>query len=150
MPVNASLDDDIGSPVDWMPAHTAAHDIGIKCKSDGMPLTAGDRQANDRADSLAKSSARAARVSHQIRTQITQEAEDVSLMAAWLAEVTMLANHFPMNGTWIRDTCAVAKASRRVGHKRKAETSEPESVCERLLKLPRIAALRQRVLARGV
>ena len=51
------MDDEVGNPVDWMPAHTAVHDIGVKLKSNGEPLTESDRKMNDKADALAKSAA---------------------------------------------------------------------------------------------
>ena len=50
---NAMDDADEGAVV-WMPAHTAAHDVGNKCLGNGQKLTLTDRRANNVADTHAK------------------------------------------------------------------------------------------------
>ena len=80
-----------------------------------------------------------------------EESSQVADMARWIAMVTVEANHFDVgDGRFIRDSHAERKgwdAARR-GRKRKVERSLPESLTERLLKRPKIAELRQRVLGK--
>ena len=52
----------------WMPSHTAAHEVGVRRKSDGTLLTAADRRANDLADTLAKAAAEGQRMRQRRRT----------------------------------------------------------------------------------
>ena len=76
-------------------------------------------------------------------------------MARWIARVTVKANSFDIgDGTVIRDSQASqgAARSRLRGRKRKAGpvTSIGERQTERLLKAPRLEALRARILAKSV
>ena len=138
-----------------MPAHTAEHDVGVLLKSNGEALTGADRRANDIADSLAKAAALGRRLGQDLLDRLQQEAAEVTEMAVWLAKVTVRANSFPLeSGGTIRDSLAKAGASSssRRGRKRAAEPaveSPRESARERLFKLPRLAAVRERVLARA-
>jgi len=151
--VHASGDEgDLQIPVVWMPAHTTACQIGSVVKSDGTLLSALDRDANDLADKGAKVAATGRRVAEDVRALLLAEAGEVTDMARWIAMVTVRANHFDMgDGTFMRDSQA-DKGCRVVGRrrvKRKVERSLPSSPVERLLKLPRLADLRQRVLAKA-
>eukprot|EP00973_Karenia_brevis_P064966 9022290-Karenia_brevis.AAC.1 len=97
--IASSTDDgEVPLQVVWMPAHTALHDVGVLHKSDGTPLSSHDRDANDRADRLAKSAAATHRVSLAIRKKIQHEAREVSEMIVWLAKATEYANHFLLDG----------------------------------------------------
>ena len=83
---------------------------------------------------------------------LLEEVSEVTDMARWIAMVTIRANHFDMgNGTFIRDSQAErgCRSAARHGRKRKVERSLPSDPMERLLKLPRLADLRQRVLAKA-
>ena len=69
-----------------------------------------------------------------------------------------MANHFPLDGKYIRDSTAVSGSSRqKKGVKRKVSSSSQVVVnsattslrqVERMLKVPRLAALSERILAR--
>ena len=66
--------------------------------------------------------------------------------------VTLRANHSDIrDGTFVRDSQAQrgCRSAARHGRKRKVERSLPSDPMERLLKLPRLADLRQRVLAKA-
>ena len=142
-------------PVVWMPAHTAQWQVGESRKSDGTSLSDKDRDANDLADKGAKVAATGRRVADAIRGNIFDEAAEVADMARWIARVTVKANSFDIgDGTVIRDSQASqgAARSRLRGRKRKAGpvTSIGERQTERLLKAPRLEALRARILAKSV
>jgi len=157
----AASDDGL-CPIDitWMPAHTAEHDVGKVTKSSGEVLTAADRTANGKVDVSAKQAAQSNRTPKRVRDMIEQEAGEVSQMAVWLARVTHFANNFPFEGKFIRDSTADPAAKRaRKGVKRKAAAaswSEPSvnsavlsyGQVDRMLKVPRLAALRERILAK--
>ena len=139
----------------WMPAHTAAHDVGVRVKSDGTLLTAVDRRANDLADKLAKAAAAGRRFQEEVRRRLREEADQVTEMAVWLARVTVHANRFPVGPReTVRDSlaavrpCAAGRAGKRKREAEPPEPPHPEAASERLWKLPRLAALRERVLAR--
>ena len=137
-------------PITWMPAHTAEADVGHLVKSDGCTLTLQDRNANDKADLLAKAAAIGRRHSRTLRETIQREAAEVAGMAVWLAKATQHANHFPCDDGHVRDSDAVARKQK--GAKRKCDALEaldkPGDSFERLLKIPRLEALRARVLAK--
>lgn len=158
--VMAASDDGL-SPIDitWMPAHTAEHDVGHLAKSNGELLSAIDRASNGKADLLAKAAAGVNRAPRGVRERIEAEAAELSHMAVWLARVTQEANHFPLDGRFIRDSTAVSARLRKGGIKRKVispsgseSTSAAKSLCqvERMLKVPRLSALRDRILSRRV
>ena len=156
----AASDDGL-SPIDitWMPAHTAEHDVGHLAKSNGELLSAIDRASNGKADLLAKAAAGVNRAPRGVRERIEAEAAELSHMAVWLARVTQEANHFPLDGRFIRDSTAGSARLRKGGIKRKVispsgseSTSAAKSLCqvERMLKVPRLSALRDRILSRRV
>ncbi len=142
-------------PVTWMPAHTAIHDVGVLIKSNGEALTSEDRQANAIADRQAKSAAAVRQVQRWLKEKFEREADEVAEMARWLAAVTLQANRFRLDdGTVVRDTTAKAEWRRKRGVKRKRASpnntnTNPETGVERLLKTPRLAALRQRLLLKA-
>ena len=142
-------------PVVWMPAHTALRQIGSAVKSDGTFLSALDRDANDLADKGAKVAATSRRVAEAVRARLLEESSEVADMARWIAMVTVQANHFDMgDGRFIRDSQAQGNCRNvaRRGQKRKVERQLPESLTERserLLKLPKLAELKQRVLEKA-
>ena len=97
----------------WMPAHTAAHDVGVRVKSDGTLLTAVDRRANDLADKLAKAAAAGRRFQEEVRRRLREEADQVTEMAVWLARVTVHANRFPVGPReTVRDSLAAVRGAR--------------------------------------
>ncbi|HUU60977.1 MAG TPA: reverse transcriptase domain-containing protein, partial [Acidimicrobiia bacterium] len=77
----------------WMPAHTSVADIGELRLSNGVVLTARDRDTNDIADGLAKSAAGAQRVPPALIVAITDQATTVTHTAMWLARATFAANN---------------------------------------------------------
>ncbi len=79
----------------WMPAHRAAHEVGIALKSDGSCVTAIDRTANALADRLAKSAAAQHRVPDDIRERIAEDQLSVRTAAMMLARITHAANNRP-------------------------------------------------------
>ena len=142
------------APVIWMPAHAAEWQVGSARKGDGSVLTATDRVANDLADRFAKAAAEAHRVAGPIREAIHQRHSEVTDMAVWIARVTVEANHFKLGGgSVVRDSLAVGARGRR-GVKRRRAAEEagdaPLTAAERLFQHPRLAALRERVLAKAL
>ena len=73
-------------------------------------------------------------------------------MAVWIARVTVEANHFRLeDGTVVRDSQASpVQQGKQRGRKRPAMEVTAVSVpaAERLMKHPRLAALRERILAK--
>ena len=62
-PIIANLDEAVGTrAITWMPAHAAAHDVGMRERSDGQKLTVVDRFAHAESDRLAKLAAGASPV----------------------------------------------------------------------------------------
>ena len=82
----------------------------------------------------------------------------VSQMAVWVARITQHTNHFPIDGGYMRDSTADASAKRaQRGCKRKAQSfvqvdsaSASISKVERILKCPKLAAVRERIMAKSV
>ena len=142
------------APVIWMPAHAAEWQVGSARKGDGSVLTATDRIANDLADRFAKAAAEAHRVAGPIREAIHQRHSKVTDMAVRVARVTVEANHFKLgDGSVVRDSLAVGARGRRgVKRRRAAEEAEdaPLTAAGRLYQHPRLAALRERVLAKAL
>jgi hypothetical protein len=98
----------------WMPAHTAVADIGVALLSNGVPLTAFDRNGNAAADDLAKAAARAGRVDSDLRSRIAALDERVTQQATWVAHATLLANGCRMDdGVARRDATTTPAALRR-------------------------------------
>ena len=109
----------------WMPAHTAAHDVGVRVKSDGTLLTAVDRRANDLADKLAKAAAAGRRFQEEVRRRLREEADQVTEMAVWLARVTVHANRFPVGPReTVRDSLAAVRGTRSKNKRRKGPAGE--------------------------
>ena len=77
----------------WVPAHTAAHDVGKKLCSDGKPLTEVDRMANGLADEHAKKAVEAHRLSESARKQVAAEEKRIRELAMWLGKATDLVNN---------------------------------------------------------
>ena len=88
-----------------------------------------------------------------VRALLLAQAGEVEDMARWIAMVTVHANRLDAgDGRVIRDSQAengCRRAARRRRRKRKVERMLPQDFVERLLKLPRLADLKQRVLARA-
>ena len=69
-------------------------------------------------------------------------------MAVWIAQVTLEANAFKLHDV-IRDSMAERVSRKKCITCKRRRVQEPEPCpAERLLKAPRLAALRERVLAR--
>ena len=141
------------TPVIWMPAHTAAWQVGSALRSDGVPLTQENRDANEAADKFAKQSARGRRVTEGIRASILESASEVRDMAVWIARVTLEANAFKgPDGACLRDSQADRALRRKRLPRKRPRVQEPQpevSLTERLLKVPRLAAVKARILARS-
>ena len=146
-------DGNISTPVLWMPAHTARWQIGAGVRSDGAALSDKDREGNDLADRFAKVAAAGRRVREATRSAILESASDVMDMAKCIAAVTVRANHYQLaDGAHIRDSQAdnAAKSKRRGLKRHRRDCGDVGvPVTERLLKLPRLAALREWILAKG-
>ena len=79
-------------------------------------------------------------------------------MAVWAARITQHANHFPIDGGYMRDSTADRSAKRaQRGCKRKSQSfvqvdsaSASISKVERILKCPKLAAVRERIMAKSV
>ena len=75
-----------------------------------------------------------------------------------VARITQHANHFPIDGGYMRDSTADSSAKRaQRGCKRKSQSfvqvdsaSASISKVERILKCPKLAAVRERILAKSV
>ena len=78
----------------WMPAHTSKDAVGKVCLSDGSPLTAVDRDANNEADRLAKSAIDEDRVPEELRILVARVAQRVTDLAEWIGRATAAANSF--------------------------------------------------------
>ncbi len=79
----------------WMPAHTAAHDVGCRALSDASTLSEVDRWANERADALAKKAAMATRVPLAVRKALLRTEADARQAAVHVGRATWVANSFP-------------------------------------------------------
>ena len=88
----AILDGECPKNVSWMPAHTAASQVGVAKLGNGCALTALDRNGNDQADCLAKTDAKTDRVPEGIRRFISDQESEVDAMARWVARATLSAN----------------------------------------------------------
>ena len=65
----------------WLPAHTAAADVGRRRLGNGSLLTARDRLGNDLADRLAKQAVQQHRVPRSIREAVARQEREVEEMA---------------------------------------------------------------------
>ena len=77
----------------WMPAHTKPSDVGEALLSNGQPLTARDRAANDAADFLAKRGAQ----THRAPAWLRKEVKKHELLAIWAARTLAIATHASNN-----------------------------------------------------
>lgn len=151
-PIMAALDDSASEQrVKWMPAHTAVHDVGNKERSDGLKLTAVDREANGEADRLAKLAASADRVVFSMRKRIDDTANKVEAIARWVGQATTLANSYSMpDGTVHRD-CAPRPHAARRGATTSAcvpKVAQPADTGPTRFTTPQLAAVLERVRQR--
>ena len=74
-------------------------------------------------------------------------------MAVWIARVTIEANAFKgLDGACLRDSQADRALRRKRLPRKRPRVQEPQpevSLTERLLKVPRLAAVKARILARS-
>ena len=108
--LHSALDDTPRSNVVWMPAHTAAHQVGIAHRGDGSILTSADRYCNALADSHAKIAARHSRVSKALRDDLHSHSCGIVLAMRWLGVATWDANHSGPNSN-LRDSTASKSAA---------------------------------------
>ena len=81
----AANDDGSNQDVVWVPAHTTELDVGRPRLGDGSLLTRTDREANDRADTLAKAQAAVHRpVPRHIREQVTEHKRATAQLVQWV------------------------------------------------------------------
>ena len=119
-PIMASLDDIGTEAVAWMPAHTAAHQVGCAKLSNGETLTLVDRHQNALADSMAKEAADSDRVPLELRKVLVKHASRVEQVAEWLGRATLEANQHVLwllqEGRWVQRKVrdAEARPARRV------------------------------------
>ena len=112
--VFAAFDDQDTAAVDiaWMPAHTAATDVGVSSLSNGETLTADDRRANGEADRLAKAAAALHRVPDGVRKPMAERMVIRRQLGRWIGQATAIAgNYTAPDGTTWRDS---KPADRRV------------------------------------
>ena len=95
----------------WMPAHTVAADVGQRRLSNGELLSARDRRGNDAADALAKEAVDLHRVPAGIRKAVSDQEEEVTAMAWWVARVTLSANAWGPQA--LRDSTSAPRGRRR-------------------------------------
>jgi hypothetical protein len=77
----------------WMPAHTTIADVGRARLSNGCLLTAADRNANDRADALAKSAAMSrAPQEHELQAY-RQYRQEVRATVQFIGKISVMANN---------------------------------------------------------
>ena len=138
----ATTDDDQPPfEVVWMPAHTPEHAVGAARLSNGRLLTHCDRDMNAKVDEWAKEVAKSERAPLRVRDLLLNRAATVRAAAVWVAIATEAANADE------RDSTALSRPRR--GRKRSSPIAHPEETAdERLLKHPRIAALRLRIFAK--
>ena len=99
-----------GKDVAWMPAHTAAKDVGVLRLSDGTLLSVTDRNANALADSQAKLAAAQYAAPADVVLALGKFTEQAKAALRLLGVVTWTATHFGPSGS--RDSEASrAKAS---------------------------------------
>ena len=75
--VFTALDDVPPRDVSWIPAHTAAADVGRRRIGNGQLLSALDRLGNDKADRLAKEAVEVHRVPRAVRQAVTAQEKQV-------------------------------------------------------------------------
>ena len=90
----AAIDECPADAFVWLPAHTSASDVGIKCLGDGSVLTSTDREANEAADLLAKQAANGHRVPRQLRDAVASHQAMVVSVAEWVGKATFAASNW--------------------------------------------------------
>ena len=93
-PLAASLEgsaDDVG----WAPAHTGEEAVGSKRLSDGSWLSEVDWHLNCVADGLARAAAQVDRIASAHRREVLALWEQVTDVAIWIGQATVLADDFP-------------------------------------------------------
>ena len=152
-PIALHLEDADADAVVWMPAHTAQQQVGVARLSDGCRLTQEDRDQNAEADRLAKLAVEADRVPAATRKVLLAHAARVVDVAKWIGTATLAANTFEVwescDGILVKNRLRDAHAApsrTRPCTRRRPASQEPTA--GRLLEGSRMAALRNRVLAR--
>ena len=149
MPIMNAIDAD-PQRVKWLPAHCNESAIGVRCLSDGTLLSGDDLKANDSVDRAAKARARTSPPSGSDLTMIIETSSLVLSIAEWIAQITVLANHYPFTNSEgtksiLRDSEAKkrrpkialkawGKVKRKLGH----EACSPDSVAS-MLKVPKVS-----------
>ena len=111
----------------WIPAHTAASDVGHLRLSNGEYLTAADRSGNDLADALAKQGAEL----HRLPEAVRQAYDRRSRLAQWAARDIAVRTYQANGGAGNRrDSAGLPLWRRRTGdpsptHRRARATSSP-------------------------
>ena len=135
--------------VTWMPAHCSSSAVGTQYLSNGELLSDIDLFTNDHVDSLAKGAARRHAPTAAERKHVVEVSKLVEDVAKWIAQATVLANHFPFTDsegkkTFLRDSDARKRRSQPVfrtkengGQKRKAGPASPDSFSS-VLCVPRL------------
>ncbi len=100
-----------GATVVWMPAHTAAHDIGVKLLSNGVALTRRDQLSNALADELAKRGAHQWRASAAVRARFVAAHVLAARAAVLVGHATWHANNAPQEPC--RDSAPAARPASR-------------------------------------
>jgi len=119
-----ALDEAPPSDAAWMPAHTAAAEVGRRAIGNGEMLTERDRRGNDLADQLAKRGALEHRVPAAIRKLVAEQEATVTLMAWWVARVTVAANAWGPLALRDTDSAPVARWHRPAGARRARRRAE--------------------------
>ena len=91
-PIMANLEGTGAEAVAWMPAHTAAHQVGRARLSNGEALTLVDRHQNALADAMAKEAAAGDTVPLVLRKVLVEHAGRVGQVAEWVGRATLEAN----------------------------------------------------------
>ena len=143
-----------GRGVVWMPAHTAASSVGHAECGDGSVLTADMRQANDRADELAKRAAAGIRVSEGCRAGLKEQFLEARALAVFLGRLThAAATHMMPDGRVARDSSGHIgpPARRRAARPARADPLSivgPPARGDAFARSPIIAAISARMLQR--
>ena len=119
------------SAVTWMPAHTAASDVGVKKRGDGLPITTNDRLGNALADNQAKLAAGQFAVSQEVVDLLCDFTCQTLVALKWLGRVTWLATHH--GESLARDSEASRLKAGAAKRGRAAQPASAPSLAERLL-----------------
>ncbi len=92
----AAFDDDGGEGrLTWMPSHRGSHDVGVRLRSDGLPITCSDVRFNGVAGTLAKKAARDIRVPKHVRDAVDASHSVAHWVAKQVGWATVAANNLP-------------------------------------------------------